>query len=94
MKTTDFKQIDYGRLIQAPEGYWAYIPNPLEPHLDLPLELVSKLSASDRALSELAGVARTLPNPHLLIGPFIRKEAVLSSRIEGTQASYSVRGQL
>lgn len=40
-------------------------------------------------MSELAGVARTLPNPHLLIGPFIRREAVLSSRIEGTQASLS-----
>jgi len=51
--------------------------------------LVNRLSDADRALSELAGVARTLPNPHLLIGPFVRKEAVLSSRIEGTQASYS-----
>lgn len=40
-------------------------------------------------MSELAGAARTLPNPHLLIGPFIRREAVLSSRIEGTQASFS-----
>ena len=40
-------------------------------------------------MSELAGAARTLPNPHLLIGPFIRREAVLSGRIEGTQASLS-----
>ena len=37
-------------------------------------------------MSELAGVGRTMPNPHLLIGPFMRREAVLSSRIEGTQA--------
>lgn len=50
---------------------------------------VRQLSAADRALSELAGVGRTLPNPHLLIRPFARKEAVLSSRIEGTQASLS-----
>lgn len=40
-------------------------------------------------LSKLAGVARTLPNPHLLINPFIRREAVLSSSIEGTQAAFS-----
>jgi hypothetical protein len=40
-------------------------------------------------LSELGGLARNLPNPHLLIGPFVRREAVLSSRIEGTQASLS-----
>jgi Fic family protein len=38
-------------------------------------------------LGELAGVARTIPNPHLLIGPFTKREAVLSSRIEGTQAT-------
>ncbi len=37
-------------------------------------------------MSELAGAGRTMPNPHLLIGPFVRREAVLSSRIEGTQA--------
>ncbi len=43
----------------------------------------------DQVLSELAGVARTLPNPHLLINLFIRREAALSSRSEGTQASFS-----
>jgi Fic family protein len=57
--------------------------------LELSWSLVNLLSQADRALSELAGVARTLPNPHLLIGPFIRREAVLSSRIEGTRASLS-----
>jgi Fic family protein len=40
-------------------------------------------------LGELGGLARNLPNPHLLISPFLRREAVLSSRIEGTQASLS-----
>jgi Fic family protein len=47
------------------------------------------LSEADRALGELAGLGRLLPNPHLLIRPFVRREAVLSSRIEGTQASLS-----
>ncbi len=70
-------------------GYCAFVPNPLDPivHFDLPL--INALSRADRALSELAGIARTLPNPHLLIRPFMRREAVLSSRIEGTQASLS-----
>jgi Fic family protein len=47
--------------------------------------MVRLLSEADRALGELSGLGRTMPNPHLLIGPFIRREAVLSSRIEGTQ---------
>jgi Fic family protein len=51
--------------------------------------MVNLLSEADRALGELAGVGRLLPNPHLLINPYIRREAVLSSRIEGTQASLS-----
>lgn len=89
MQPTDFKQDKYGRLIQAQQGYWAYVPNSLEPPLDLNLPLVQKLAKADRSLGELAGVARTLPNPHLLIGPFLRREAVLSSRIEGTHASLS-----
>src|SRR5262249_49167957 len=48
------------------------------------MHLMSRLSAADQALGELAGAGRRLPNPHLLIRPFIRREAVLSSRIEGT----------
>jgi Fic family protein len=51
--------------------------------------LVNALSIADRALGELAGLGRALPNPHLLIRPLMRREAVLSSRIEGTRASLS-----
>ena len=89
MQPTDFKSHTSGRVIRTHKGYWTYVPNPLEPTLDLDIDLIRTLSAADRALSELAGVARTLPNPHLLIGPFVRREAVLSSKIEGTQASFS-----
>jgi Fic family protein len=78
-----------GRLLKMPQGYWAFVPSPLPPSLTLTWELAGEISTADRALSELAGLARTLPNPHLLISPFIRREAVLSSRIEGTQASLS-----
>lgn len=47
------------------------------------------LSRADAALSELSGLGRVLPNPHLLISPLVRREAVQSSKIEGTQASLS-----
>ena len=89
MNLADFTEKSNGRAIKTPLDYWAFIPNPLPPQLALSWDLVKHLSEADRALSELAGTARMLPNPHLLIGPFIRREAVLSSRIEGTQASLS-----
>jgi Fic family protein len=89
MNPTEFTSASHGRVIHTAQGYFAYIPSPLEPEIQLDLELMRTLSDADRSISELAGVARRLPNPHLLIGPFIRREAVLSSRIEGTQASLS-----
>lgn len=89
MQPTDFAEHKSGRVLKTPQDYWAFVPDPLPPSLPLSWELVRQNSEADRALSELAGVARTLPNPHLLIGPFIRREAVLSSRIEGTEASLS-----
>jgi len=78
-----------GQVIRVGEGeaaYWAFIPNPLPPKLPLDWPLMKVLSEADRALGQLAGLGQTVPNPHLLIGPFVRREAVLSSRIEGTRA--------
>src|SRR5436189_4360800 len=89
MQPTHFKERKSERLIKHQRGYWAFVPNPLPPEIELSWELASEISAADRGLSELAGIARTLPNPHLLIRPFMSREAVLSSRIEGTQASLS-----
>jgi Fic family protein len=89
VRISGFVEHPGGRLIKTAQDYWAYVPGPLEPAFEYDRQLVGRLSDADRALSELAGVARTLPNPHLLIGPFMRQEAVLSSRIEGTQASFS-----
>lgn len=89
MNPTDFTEQTAGRLVKGPRDYWSFVPHPLPPELALSWELVAQLSEADRALSQLRGVAQTLPNPHLLIGPFVRREAVLSSRIEGTQASLS-----
>ena len=88
MNLDDFKQPS-GKLLKAGQGdasYRAFIPDPLPPRLECDGDLVQALSSADRALGELAGLGRSLPNPHLLIGPFLRREAVLSSRIEGTEA--------
>ncbi len=89
MDTASFQRGKAGKLIKTAQGYWAFVPNSLPPELELSWEFVNQISEADRRLSELAGAARTLPNPHLLIEPFTRREAVLSSRIEGTVASLS-----
>lgn len=65
------------------------MPPPLPPPLSFDPGLVGWLSSADRALGELAGVGRTLPSPHLFTRALVRREAVLSSRIEGTQATLS-----
>ena len=84
-----FRDSPAGRVIRTPAGYWAFVPHPLPPALPWTSDLVAALSEADRAVGELAGLGRSLPNPHLLIRPFMRREAVLSSRIEGTRASLS-----
>jgi Fic family protein len=89
MKPTDFTDKKHGEIIFTLQGYNAYIPDKLPPKIEPSWELSQRISIADRALSELAGATRTLPNPHLFINSFLRREAVLSSRIEGTQASLS-----
>ncbi|MBX3649932.1 MAG: Fic family protein [Burkholderiales bacterium] len=89
MNINDFLSSDAGRVIEHPQGYAAFIPAPLPPKLQYDPDLVLLLSKADAALSELSGIGRILPNPHLLIAPWVRREAVLSSRIEGTRASLS-----
>ncbi len=69
------------------EGYRAFHPNPLPPTLDWTPALAAALADASMLVGRLAGEGRRLPNPHILIRPFIRREAVLSSRIEGTQAT-------
>lgn len=78
-----------GRYVQQASGYRAFIPNPLPPAPPLLIsgELQSLLSRADRALGRLDGSVLTLPNPDLFVFMYVRKEAVLSSQIEGTQSS-------
>ena len=77
----------WGWYVRQPQGYTAFIPNPLPPKLIWTAELTRALSDADRLIGKLAGEGVRLPNPHLLIRPFICREAVLSSRIEGTRSS-------
>lgn len=78
-----------GRKVPQPTGYRAFIPAPLppQPPIDMDGELQVLLSQADRALGRLDGSIKTLPNPDLFVFMYIRKEAVLSSQIEGTQSS-------
>lgn len=89
MNPKDFSDSKSGRLVNTPQGFTAFVPNPLPPDIQFDMELVLSLSRADAALSELSGLGGQLPNPHLLISPYIRREAVLSSKIEGTKASLS-----
>jgi Fic family protein len=76
-------------VVRAEGGYHAFVPPPLPPELSFDRALVARLSAADHALGQLSGVGRTLPNSYLVSQALARREAVLSSRIEGTRASLS-----
>lgn len=68
------------------ENHFAFVPNPLPPELTLDLDLVNALSNAERALGKLSGLGWNMQNPQLLSRPFLNREAVLSSKIEGTQS--------
>lgn len=76
-----------GTLVPTIEGARAFVPAALPQTLTLPDHMVVKLDRASRAVATLDGVGETLENPLLLVRPFMRREAALSSRIEGTQAS-------
>lgn len=78
-----------GEFVRQPTGYRAFIPCSLPPESPLKYddELRNLLSEADRALARLDGITTVLPNPELFVGMYVKKEALLSSQIEGTQAS-------
>lgn len=78
-----------GTFQNQPTGYRAFIPAPLPPDPPIAMddELQTLLSAADRALGRLDGSIQTLPDSDLFVLMYVRKEAVLSSQIEGTQSS-------
>ncbi len=78
-----------GIFITQPGGYQAFVPNPMPPEPPVAIDEKTQvlLSRADRALARLDGISYILPDPELFVAMYIKKEALLSSQIEGTQAS-------
>src|SRR5205085_7155489 len=87
MKPEDYRDSRAGKVVRTQSAYWAFIPAPLPPNIVWSSALLSILSEAERNVGTLAGLGGALPLPDLLVQPFVRREAVLSSRIEGTHAS-------
>ena len=83
----DIKNSPSGIVVKTLDGYNSFVPNPLPPDIEWSNQLVATLSRADFVLGRLSREGSRLPNPHLLMRPFITREAVLSSKIEGTQAT-------
>ncbi len=78
-----------GRFVKQPTGYRAFVPAslPPDPAVNFDSNLIALLSRADQALGRLDGVTQILPNPDLFVAMYVRREAVLSSQIEGTQST-------
>src|SRR3954452_21034 len=78
-----------GRFLPQPEGYAAFVPEPLppDPPLELASPLLSLLEQAGTELGRLDGIARVIPDPDFFVSMYVRREAVLSSQIEGTQST-------
>lgn len=89
MRLDSCLQTDFGgaRRTGGRHGYVAYFPAPIPRAIDLGSTTIALLADAEAALGRLAGVGDLLPNPHLLIRPYVLREAVFSTRIEGTRAS-------
>lgn len=89
MEIDKFKNSSAGKILKTNKDCWAFIPNKLPPKIKYTKELVNLVSEANRHIGNLNGIGSLLPNPTLLIIPYVRREAVLSSKIEGTQTSLS-----
>jgi Fic family protein len=85
LQPSDFTSDAPGRAVKTDGDYYAFVPNPLPPSIQPDWSLARLVSEAERALSELSGICRHLPNPQILMSSSVRREAVLSSRIENTQ---------
>lgn len=85
----DIKQSPSGKIVDSARGYKAFVPHALPPSLEWSNRLVAALSRADFLLGKLAREGSSLPNPELLMRPFVACEAVLSSKIEGTCTTVS-----
>ncbi len=82
-----FRSSTAGKAVRAPGGFWVFILNPLPPNLAWSDSLVANLSLAERNLAALAERGSDVVAPQAMVQPFIRREAVLSSRIEGTRTT-------
>ena len=91
MDPRNFVASEFGKVVRTPgtHGFPAFIPAEVPREITLSTDTVLLLSQADDALGRLAGAGRLLPNPHLLVNAYLTREALASSRIEGTQASLS-----
>ena len=90
MNVKKLSQSGTGKLVKVPQGYWAFVPNPLPPAIDFSPQVSQRsLRSRPRRWGRWRGWVEHFPIPTLLVMPYARREAVLSSRIEGTQASLS-----
>lgn len=89
MDPDSFSDTQFGsvRRTAGPHGYLSYFPKPIPRQVTISGEHLLRLADAEAALGRLAGAGRLLPAPHLLVRPYLRREAVASTRIEGTQAS-------
>jgi len=87
VKPQDIRSRRAGEPVKQGTGYWAFAPKPLPPELEHSPAFIKLLDEAAWRLGELAGLGRMLPNPWLIVGPAVHREAVLSSRIEGTRTS-------
>ena len=82
----EMRETPAGKIIRS-AGYNSFIPNKLPPQIEWNNTLINTLANATHILGMLAREGSRLPNPHILIRPFVVREAVLSSKIEGTQAT-------
>jgi Fic family protein len=87
MDPTDFTIHSPGRLVAVTAGGQAFIPAPLPDAVQMDDRTIKSLAEASQAIGLLQGLVRSLPSPQLLVRPFVRREAELSSRIEGTYAN-------
>lgn len=89
MNANAFINSSVGHLVPIADGCEAFVPADLPTALSFSADLLVEVDRATAAVAMLGGIGETLENPQLLVDPFLRREAVLSSRIEGTQASLS-----
>lgn len=89
MELTAYASTAFGepRRTLGRHGYVAYFPAPIPRTIALPVGTIKLLAEAEASLGRLAGVGQLVPNPHLLIRPYLLREALSSTRMEGTQAS-------